>query len=370
MVTFLDITERRRSEEEIANLNAQMTATIAVLRRHERDQSTIAKLSDLLQSCHSRAEAFPIIATTAANLFPNTNGALSHVKSGTREVDTVVQWGKDQTTLPQFSFDDCWGLRSGQRYEVGAPGTGTICSHFKSPPAGPYVCLPLTAQGETSGLLHLKLAPDSVVNEELRQLMQSFGDVVKLSLTNLKLRDTLSEQALRDQLTSLFNRHYLAETMPREIRRAQRNKKALSVAMLDIDHFKDFNDVHGHDAGDVVLKEIGLFLQEALRAGDIACRYGGEEFLLVLPECDLKSARVRLEQLALEIKHRSLTFRGKVLANVTISAGVAQLSGNLTSAGALITAADEALYAAKHNGRDRVESFAAEIPHLAPVSAA
>ena len=135
----------------------------------------------------------------------------------------------------------------------------------------------------------------------------------------------------------------------------------LTVALLDIDHFKMFNDLHGHDAGDEVLRELGAVLGEAVRSNDIACRYGGEELLLVLPECNAATAQARLEQICLKIKQKKLVFGGRLLQTVTISAGVAQLSDELSSADELITAADRALYAAKRAGRDRIERYSSPL---------
>ncbi len=168
--------------------------------------------------------------------------------------------------------------------------------------------------------------------------MLSFGDVVKLSLSNLKLRESLIEQAMRDELTGLFNRHYLVETLPREIKQ-QRNNAPLSIAMLDIDHFKMFNDTQGHDAGDLILKELGALLRRSLRAGDIACRYGGEEFLLLLPECDLSAALTLLQQIFLKIKRKSFQLQNHTLPTVKMSAGISQLDHDLASQDTLIRAA-------------------------------
>jgi diguanylate cyclase (GGDEF)-like protein/PAS domain S-box-containing protein len=361
IVVVLDISERKQSEEEIATLHEKMAATVTQLRQHEQDSKAIAKLSDILQSCHTRTEAYPIIAMSAGNLFRGMNGALALVADETHELETIAQWGAGQTTLERFSFDACWALRTGQRYEVSDLDHGTLCRHFKSAPGGPYLCLPLMVHGEMSGMLHLEVAPDSDIDDELRQLMLTIGDVVKLSLSNLKLRESLSELAMRDELTGLFNRHYLSETLPREIHRAARNKTLLTVAIMDVDHFKAFNDTQGHDAGDEVLRQLGALLQHSVRSGDIACRYGGEELLLVLPDCDSSDAKTRLEHLCKEIREKSFLFRGNALPSVTLSVGLAQLSEDLLSAEALITAADEALYRAKHNGRDRVEVFASKI---------
>lgn len=365
ILVFLDITERKRSEEKIQKLHDQMSATIEALRRRDRYQTSIAKLSDILQSCHSQTEAYPIIASTARTLFHGTDGAVALVANEMHELETVAEWGAEKANLPRFSFDDCWAMRTGQRYEVDAPGSGAVCRHFNSAPQRPYICLPLTVHGETSGLLHLGLHQDSVIDDELRHLMQNFGDVVKLSLSNLKLRETLSRQAMQDALTGLFNRHYLTATLPREINRARRAKTPLSLAMMDIDHFKRFNDAHGHDAGDVVLRELGAILRRSMRSGDMACRYGGEEILLVLLNCDLKSAMTRLEQICLDIKTKTFLFRGLPLSSVTVSVGLAQLDSDLATADSLITAADEALYTAKRNGRDRIELFSNDIQQKA-----
>jgi diguanylate cyclase (GGDEF)-like protein len=348
------ITENIRLRIEQATLNED-------LRQNEKGMIAIARLSDMLQSCPSRTEAYPIIAAAASNLFHETSGALALVSSGTNELKTVLQWGAGQIMLPQFSSNDCWALRLGHRYEVQGPGSGTTCQHFKSMPPGPYACLPLIVHGETTGLLHLNCANGGVLSEELHRQLLGFGDVVKLSLSNLKLRETLTAQAMRDQLTGLFNRHYLAETLPREIHRAQRNDTPLSIAMMDIDNFKSFNDTHGHDAGDLVLKELGVLLRDSLRAGDIACRYGGEEFLLALPGCDLRAAQTRLWQICSDIRRTTFVFRKHALPGVTMSVGLSQLDSDLSSAESIIAAADDALYKAKHGGRNRIESFSREM---------
>ncbi len=369
IAVVVDITERQRTEDKVARLNEQLAATVVALRRREHDQAELAKLSDLLQSCGTAAEAYPIIAATAALVFPQASGALAEAETGAHELARVAVWGANPLTPTEFLVDDCWALRTGQRREVAGPEDAVQCRHFSRPPPGPYVCLPLMVQGETRGLLHLGLGEGGVIDDDLRQSMQSFGDVVKLSLANINLRESLGQQALRDQLTGLFNRRYLVETLPREVRRAQRGGSPLTVAMLDIDLFKRFNDVYGHDAGDLVLSELGRVLKDSLRAGDVACRYGGEEFLVVLPDCDLVAARARLADICLQVRKKAHVFHGKALPSVTLSVGLATLSETLPTSEALITAADKAMYLAKTNGRDRIEDFrtaAAGGPEEAP----
>ncbi len=327
------------------------------LRRREHDQTEIAKLNDLLQACATTTEAYPIVAAAAESLFPQASGSLARAERGTHDLTRVAAWGPDQMMLADFLIEDCWALRTGQRREVEGPGSAVQCRHFSRPPHGPYICMPLIVRGETSGLLSFGLGEGGVIDDELRQTMQTFGDVVKLSLVNINQLELLGQQALRDHLTGLFNRRYLVETMPREVRRAQRSGSPLTVAMLDLDFFKKLNDEYGHDAGDKVLSELGLVLGQGLRPEDIACRYGGEEFVLVLPECDLATARARLQQICLAAKGKTLVFRGRTLPKITLSVGMATLSGALPTAESLITAADHAMYVAKSNGRDRIEDY-------------
>jgi diguanylate cyclase (GGDEF)-like protein/PAS domain S-box-containing protein len=185
------------------------------------------------------------------------------------------------------------------------------------------------------------------VSEQRRQECQ-FAE------TQARMVEALRAQAVRDPLTGLYNRYYLQETMPRECRQAQRRRTPFSVAMLDIDNFKQFNDLHGHQAGDKVLKELGKLLLVTVRTSDIVCRYGGEEFLLVLFDAELPVALTSLNRICQEIKHRRIVYRGQVLPSVTLSAGIAQFPAHGTSTSDLLHAADQALYAAKGQGRDRI----------------
>ena len=181
----------------------------------------------------------------------------------------------------------------------------------------------------------------------------------QLAEVNARMLEVLREQAIRDPLTGLFNRQYLDETLMREIRRDRRRRAPFSLVMLDIDHFKVFNDSYGHAAGDEVLKELGKLLRGTVRASDIACRYGGEEFVVVLLDADLAAALPTVERICLDIKRRQCVYRDQTLPGITVSAGLAQYPLHGTSAEELLRAADEALYAAKNAGRDRIEISAA-----------
>ena len=190
--------------------------------------------------------------------------------------------------------------------------------------------------------------------EAEERLAVTVSEHIALALSNLKLRETLHNLSIRDPLTGLFNRRYLEETLEREIRRAVRKNHPLGLIMLDIDHFKPYNDAFGHQAGDVVLREVGKFLRNSTRSEDIACRFGGEEFLLVLPEASLETTLQRAEEIRGGIKHLDVEFAGKVLGEITISVGVSSYPQHGSTAEKLLACVDKALYQAKSLGRDNV----------------
>jgi len=170
----------------------------------------------------------------------------------------------------------------------------------------------------------------------------------------LKLREDLREQAIHDPLTGLCNRRYLEENLVRELYRAERGKSPLSVVMLDLDNFKPFNDSFGHDAGDSLLRQLGQMLHENLRKSDIACRYGGDEFVLVLPDSSLADAERRAEQILTLVKELKILHNDPPLDAITASAGVAGALEHHFTSSQILQAADSAMYAAKQAGGDRV----------------
>jgi diguanylate cyclase (GGDEF)-like protein len=242
--------------------------------------------------------------------------------------------------------------------EVTTPGAPQRCRHFLSAPRGSYICLPLSVRGDLLGLLNLRSAPGESLGTQQRQLLNVLGEVIKLSLSSLKLRDALRAQAIRDPLTGLFNRNYLDETLRRELSRSARHQMPLCVAMLDIDGFKGFNDTYSHNAGDVLLKALGALFLKQLRASDIVCRYGGDEFVLVLPDANAAQVSERLDRIRTEAKNMECRYEGRILPAASLSVGVAQWPDHGATFEDLIKSADSALYSAKHGGRDQVRVFA------------
>lgn len=351
----LDLTERRQMEESQLKTLTQMSRVMRELEAHHGKTLQTNRLNDLLQSSRNEKEALDVIRLSLAEIFAGQSGCLALVLGRDRELERVACWGSCDHVPLAFQVDDCWALRRGEVHEARRP-EDLVCAHFDIPPEHGYLCLPLTVRGDTLGLLHLEY-PEGANDEDLtefKDIARSVGETIKLSLSNLRLRVALQEQATHDSLTGLFNRRYLDDTLPRELHRIQRRKGLLAVAMLDIDHFKRFNDTMGHEAGDLVLREIGRILRENLRKSDIGCRYGGEELVVIMPDSGIEDARTRMVGVCDLIRNMKVRYRGDALPEVTVSVGIAGTNRHFTDEVALLRAADDAMYAAKEAGRDRI----------------
>jgi diguanylate cyclase (GGDEF)-like protein/PAS domain S-box-containing protein len=347
--SFRDVTRRKRAEQTIE--------------RRSREASLINEMGTLLQTCLTSDEAYRVIAQYAKELFTSESGALCVLSASRNLVEAVAVWGDSPSGHQVFAPGDCWALRSGRVHFVDNSKSGLVCRHLNKAQPGSYLCVPMMAQGDALGVLHVQISPigghpaDSA-REDLtaskQQLAVSLAEHLALALANLRLRETLRVQSIRDPLTGLFNRRYLEESLERELRRAARNKRTLGTIMLDLDDFKTYNDTFGHEAGDTLLRELGNFLKSNIRGEDIACRYGGEEFALILPEASIEGTRQRAEQLREGVKHLEVQHRGQSLGGVTLSVGVAMFPEHGTTTDDILRAADAALYQAKATGRDRV----------------
>jgi diguanylate cyclase (GGDEF)-like protein/PAS domain S-box-containing protein len=360
-----DITQRKYAEDQVLTTNDELLNLVNELQWRDRQMQLMNRMNELLQSCNTRDEAYRVVTVSTADLFPEHNGSLAILPGRNENLVVVARWGTEMNIESIFSSEDCWALRLGQIHEVMHLQEGMICHHFTRAPEGGYFCLPLMVQGETMGVLTvidnaIKRGPHP---PGTKQLAITVGETIKLSLSNLKLRDELRQQAIQDPLTGLFNRRYLDETLPREMNRAQRLGAPLCVVMLDIDGFKQFNDSFGHGPGDSLLRKLAGILHEHLRKSDISCRYGGDEFVIVMPDSSIVDTQQRMEQIRMFMRGLPQIHFGEQAMNmVSLSAGIACMPVHGTTPSELLRAADEAMYTAKQAGKDRIVVYQKATP--------
>lgn len=348
--------KRLKTERELEETNEKLAKLVQKLEGNNRQNELLGEMRDLLQACSTVEETGPLISQFMEKILPGKQGALFLFSPSRNDLESIAHWGgfPDNVEFNLFTPEECWALRRGQIYIL--EKDGLVCAHLRNLPVMPYICLPLIAKGEVLGLFHLRSLTEESFSplEEVQSLITTIGGYLALSLANIKLRETLRRQSIRDMLTGLYNRRYLEETMAREILRAARKQSTLGVVMVDIDHFKHFNDLYGHGAGDELLAQLGNFFRTKIRGSDIACRYGGEEFILVMPDASLEAVVRRAEELRLGVKDLKIHYQGQLLGAVTLSLGVAVYPLHAKTPDDLIRLADAALYRAKKEGRDRV----------------
>lgn len=351
-----NITERKQAEELLYNTNEKLKNGLAELDQRNREMMLLTELSNLLQACQTSDDAYMIIGQTVSKIFPNTEGALYIINHDKSQAEAAVVWGALSPEEHVFAQNNCLALHRRRPHFVGEAHPSVLCKHVLDQPVA-SICVPMSSQEGIFGIFHLRHSdsqPHKTIKLFDEGLVETVADTVALAITNLMLRETLRNQSIRDPLTGLFNRRFMDESLERELHRAERSQRTLGVIMLDLDHFKKFNDSYGHEAGDDVLRALGDFLKRHIRKGDIPCRYGGEEFLLLLPEASLKSTLQRAEKLCSEVTQLTVEHREKSLGGLTLSIGVSVFPTHGISSDDLVRAADMALYRAKQAGRNRV----------------
>jgi diguanylate cyclase (GGDEF)-like protein len=319
------------------------------VKQKTKDLVQIQKFSHVLATCQNINELAEVVSSSAPVIFPGTSGALSITHPSMDQNEVIATWGENWSGEQLYHPTDCWAFRRGVPYHSTQNGLEVSCKHLHSDLT--TICVPLLAQSVAIGALHIIL--DIKLASSTRRQFITMSDHLSLALANINLRESLKLQAIRDPLTNLYNRRYLDEALQTEIHRAKRNNHSIGIMMIDIDYFKKFNDSFGHDAGDYTLQLVGSLLAKFIRGDDIACRYGGEEFTLVLPATEPELLKERAEQLNQAARELELTYRNRSLGHISLSIGIAVLPQHGEDAETVIATADKALYQAKTNGRDQ-----------------
>jgi diguanylate cyclase (GGDEF)-like protein/PAS domain S-box-containing protein len=363
VASLLDITERKEAERKLQEANEKLSSSVKELEGRTAEMSQLLEMGEQLQSCQTIEEACTISAQYVQKLFPSSQGALYLISPSRDLAEAVKAWGDSASTEKMFMPLNCWAIRRGRPHLVDRSHPGLLCGHITGPQAGQYLCVPMMIHGEALGILHLnhpapeqeqQKSMDRLSSEHKTQLALAAAEHIALAIGNLRLQETLRQQAIRDTLTGLFNRRHMEESLARELCRAQREKKPVGVIMFDIDHFRDFKDLFGHAGVDALLREMGGFLIKSTHGGDIVSRYGGEEFVYVLPGDALEDTRLRAEELRQGVKELLVYHLGKPVGKITISFGVAAFPEHGLTSEEILKSAGTALSRAISEGRDRV----------------
>lgn len=333
---------------------ARRAAAVSQADKSREQVSRLFEMADVLQSASDHGDANAVLKATAADLVPGYAGALYVFNNSRDRLVLSTSWGRPENDrLPEtINPNWCWALKRGKAHVNRGDGAKLCCGHHDATSGESTLEIPMIARGEIVGLLQLFASGVSALErlEQVTDLGSALADGMSLALANMALREKLRNQALRDPLTGLYNRRYMEDCLQRFVRLAERENREISLLMVDLDHFKRLNDEHGHAFGDQVLRDSALTLTGSLRETDIVCRYGGEEIVVILPDCPLERAADKAEVLRLRIEELSNTHG----ADISASFGVASLPHTSNTVQDLLSAADAALYKAKQAGRNQV----------------
>jgi diguanylate cyclase (GGDEF)-like protein len=366
----------RIAEQNALNAQLRLEGSLQQLQVETESGKLLNELQANLQICVNPPEAYEVLGGYAQKFMPGSAGAVFAIDSSRNLMGVMASWGDSLSpTQHILSPEDCCAMRGGRLHLRVETSHGLSCRHFAGSIPDAYLCLPLAALGETLGILHISVASSDLLTPARLALIQQSGEYAALRLANLRLREKLHDQSIRDPLTGLYNRRFLEATLEQELHRSGRHHTGLGVIMADIDKFKLFNDSFGHTAGDIVLKEVGAMFRRSVRTEDIVCRYGGEEFLIVLPDTSLESVRERAEVMRDAIAKLDLQHAGHALGKITASFGISFSQDGVLTPDILLRYADEALYEAKRQGcncvslSESVANLLAEKQGKEPVSA-
>ncbi len=365
-IIYQDISEQMQASENERRHSESLFQLVSQLQLRAHEMTLLNEMRGLLECCATRKEARAIVAHSVPKILPQACfGSLNYLDPATPGLATLTtSWGDAREVGSAFAIESCWALRRGQPHWSQPSGADLRCGHLTVGSRSTFLCVPISSGSVVGGVLQLEFAPnidlasstgaDENLKEALQRLAVSIGGQAATALAALRLREKLQEQSIRDPLTELFNRRFLDESLEREILLSSRDGHSMSIMLLDIDHFKRFNDTFGHEAGDQVLQSIANLFRTFFRASDICCRFGGEEFAVIMPDSSLQNAVVRANALRTEVKRLKPSCDGQSFDSITISVGVAAYPEHGLTAQTLLKAADLCLYDSKANGRDTV----------------
>lgn len=338
------------------------------IRQRTHEIELMHRLANMLAACNNMVEAQQIVSDILPRILGNVNGSVSLMRASRNQLITQLDWGEAWPGSASFAPEECWSLRKGRAHQSNDDFHSLTCGHMHEMDNNQTLCIPLTAHGNTIGIMHLYFGVGDIkIDPITEQLAFSVSEHLGLALANLSLQEKLRSQALSDPLTGLFNRRFFEQKLEEHSMNSATSEQPLSLLMLDLDHFKRFNDNFGHDAGDFVLKEISALLKQSVSEDEIACRLGGEELAILLPHYSMEQATEFGQTLCDAVRSMHLEYKGLSLGQLGVSIGVATYPKPASDTESLVKMADNALYMAKDMGRSRVVNYDEYSRHKAPV---
>jgi diguanylate cyclase (GGDEF)-like protein/PAS domain S-box-containing protein len=348
-----DITERKKTEEALQEAKGKLEAWVEDLEQRTREMALLSEMGDILRACLTTEEVYEVFVRVAQEVFPALSGGLFVIGPLRNIVESVADWGDTSGMELTFTPDECWALRRGRIHCVEDVNVGLLCKHLHEPASRGYMCVPMMAQSEALGILHLTQPKGDDIPEAKQRVAVAMAEHVAMALSNLRLHETLRNQSIRDSLTGLFNRSFLEESLELELRRAARTQLPLGVIMLSLDNFQQLTESFGLDEGDTILRRAGMMLQSNVRKGDIACRFSGQTFILILPQTSYEISLQRAETLLGLIRTLEIKSPTESAIHISASVGLAVYPGNGQTVETLLRSTEAALNRAKNSGGNR-----------------
>lgn len=350
----IDITESIEAQRSLTHLNRLLEEKTLKLEAKKRELIYLSDMADMLYCCESEDEVYQVVALTCSKLFPSMSGCIYIIANSKNYVQMNSFWGKKRNSKEIFSISDCWALRRGKFNLLSPCNSGLMCSHLIQPVSGAHLCFPLLGQGELVGILHIYALEE--ISPEDQQITEIIATTLGFALNNLSIKKRLTHDNLRDGMTQLFNQTYIEAITEQRLAEAERSGEPLSVIFMDIDNFKNYNSRYGHLTANIVIQALANLLLKSIRSFDIPCRWGGEEFVIVMPNMTLETLRKRVEQLRLDVEKMQLKDGDHVLQSITASFGIAVSEPGITVKD-FLNRANQAMLEAKRTGKNRVMEY-------------
>lgn len=350
----IDVTESVEAQRVIADLNRQLEEKTLTLEFKNQQVTYLSDMVNMLYTCESEDEVYQVVALTCTKLFPSMSGCINIISNSKNYVEIKSFWGGEKKGKEVFSQSECWALRRGKLNLLSPQNLGLMCSHLLQPVNGAHLCVPLLGQVEVIGFLHIHSLEE--IGSEEQQITEIIARYLAFALNNLLMKQRLTHDNLRDGLTELFNPSYMQTITDQRLAEAERLGQSLGIVFLDIDNFKSYNSRYGHLTANIAIKALAKLLSKSIRSFDIPCRWGGDEFVIVMPNVTVATLTERVEQLRLDISQMQLKDGDQILESITASFGIAISEPGITVQD-LLSRANQAMLEAKRTLKNQVIAY-------------